>query len=218
MGSIDYFRKPGDYTYGSSVRGYDRTHSTFDCNNALQNSMTTMAMEDIIGLSMLKVGRLFLVCSRFKTLRIWANNINLEFEHGTEKEFVMLCNKSYKKNAKRLRENSSQCEEDELWEWLGIKFEENQEALEGLSLLINHSDVLARDRTMDEGYRWARSNEIEKEIARSIEKAEAPMRRIIDEFKEGEEAMVRHLQETNRWRSSSLLMKNCPNHMGSDEM
>ena len=144
----------------------------------------------------------------------------MELQHGREKEFLMLCNKSYNKNATRLRENSSvsECEEHELWEWLKKQFGANEEELEGLWLLIERSDILARDRTMNEGYKWARSHDFAKEMALSIEKAEAPMRQLIDEFTEREEAMVRHAQETNKWRSSALLMKNCPHHMGSDQI
>ena len=59
--------------------------------------------------------------------------------------------------------------------------------------MIERSDEFARDETMNEGYMWAGSGDIEKEIAGSIEKAEARMRLIIDEFKEREEALVSFL-------------------------
>ena len=176
-------------------------------------------MEDMIGSSMLKVGRLDVVLSRFETLCTWAD-APVELPYMRQKEFLVLCNRSYNKNAKRLRENSpvSECEENELWGWLEKQFGENEEELEALSLLFERSDVLARDRTMDEGYKWVRSDDCAKEMALSIERAEAPMRQLIAEFTEREEVIVQNAQEINRWRSGSLLMKNCPYHMGSAQL
>lgn len=176
-----------------------------------------MALQARIAHALREVERRLFACSRLESFTIWANETYGQLEHETAKEFMTVCDESYKKNAILSGDTLWRGAEDDIWEWLKTQFGENQEALEALealSLLIEKSDNFVRGWAMKEGYRWLSSDDIEKEMASGIEKSNAAMKVVIDEFREREEAIGRAEQETNRWRSRALPMTNCPCHMG----
>ena len=174
-----------------------------------------------IACALREVERRLFTCSRLGSFRSWANQTYGQSEHEIEKEFMTRCDDSYKKNFRLSGDTLWRGAEDDMWEWLKTQFGESQEvleALEALSLLMQKSDNFVREWTKKEGCRWISSQDAEKQMALGIEKSNKDMKIVIDEFREREKAIMRNEKETNRWRSRSLEMMDCPHHTGSAQL
>ena len=147
-------------------------------------TMCDMPPTGYIEVALLKLLRMLHVAFREKAPRSWAEERDIQLSWGTALEFMKLSNEYLRDDLKLLAEEKPlRQQEEKTWSWVTRHFGPTDEELLKLSTLVEHYDDSTREIVYTHMKSWSSSDDIQKEITLSMNKAQNTLNLVADMYK-----------------------------------
>ena len=147
-------------------------------------AMCDMSPTGYIEIALLKLLRMFHVAFREKALQSWAEERDIQLNWDTAVEFMALSNEYWRDDLKLLAEEKPlRQKEEKMWSWVTRHFGATDEELFKLSTLVEHYDDSTREIVLTHMHSWSSSDDIQKEIMISMNKAQNTLNVLADTYK-----------------------------------
>ena len=147
-------------------------------------TMCDMPPTGYMEVALLKLLRMLHVAFRGKALHSWAEERGTPLNWDNAVEFMHLSNEYLRDDLKLLAEEKPlRQQEEKTWSWVTRHFGLTDEELLKLSTLVEHYDDSTREIVYTHMKSWSSSDDIQKEITLSMNKAQNTLNLVADMYK-----------------------------------